>query len=205
MRARLVRPAPQDALARLFLLYLAKREDHLQLDARRRLFQHVQAYPGLHLAEIARGLDMEKTQAKYHLEYLERKGLVSSRRDDAYWRFFPREESAVGEKEVVLREEKTALALLRQSVPLHITLVLLDREELAHHELLDLVPVAHGTLSYHLGKLERAGLVDARKDGRERRYRLREHDRMLALVLRYKPPDALVQGFLDAWDALGLE
>ena len=33
---------------------------------------------------------METNHAKYHLRYLEKHGLLSSRREEGYWRFFGR-------------------------------------------------------------------------------------------------------------------
>lgn len=147
---------------------------------------------------------MDANQVKYHVGRLERCGLVTSRREGGFLQHFPREEGSLGLREAVPAGEKAALALLRRPVPLHVTLLLLDRGEATHAELLPEVAVAHATLHYHLQRMEAAGLVESAKEGRERRYRLREPDRTEGLLLRYRPPDALVRGFLDAWEAVGL-
>ncbi|MHB1262649.1 MAG: hypothetical protein ACYC2H_13155, partial [Thermoplasmatota archaeon] len=118
--------------------------------------------------------------------------------------FFPRREGPVGTQESVSADDKAVLALLRQPVPLHAVLVLLDRGECSHADLDEAIPVSRTTLHYHMAKLERAGITESWKAGKERRYRLKESDRLLGLLVRYRPPDRLVSGFLEAWEALGI-
>lgn len=130
---------------------------------------------------------------------------MSSKEQGAYQVFFPKGEGPLGSQETVDRTDKDALALLRQPVPLHAVLLLLDREACTHAELEEQLPVKRTTLHYHMGKLERAGVVESWREGKERRYKLREGDRILALLVRYRPPDKLVEGFLEAWEALGLD
>ena len=183
---------------------LAQRDDLLALEARRRVFRRVEEFPGLHLSELARQCGLSTNHAKYHLAYLEKHGLVSSRMEGAQQVFFPRQEGSLGPRESVAADDKAVLALLRQPVPLNAVLVLLDRGEASHAELDEAVAVSRTTLHYHMGKLERAGVVESWKDGRERRYRLADGDRVLGLLVRYRPPDQLVAGFLEAWEVLGI-
>ena len=153
---------------------------------------------------MARQCGLSTNHAKYHLAYLERHGLVSSRMEGRQQVFFPRREGPAGVQETVAADDKAVLALLRQPVPLHAVLVLLDRGEASHGELDAAIAVSRTTLHYHMGKLERAGVVASRKDGKERRYRLADEDRILGLLMRYRPPDQLVAGFLEAWESLGI-
>jgi predicted transcriptional regulator len=195
--------SPEGHLA-LYLVFVAQREKLLNLDARRDLYQQVQKFPGLHLRELARALDMSPNHAKYHLRYLEKHGLLSGRKEEGYWRFYPRREGSVGMQETMSPQEKGVLALLRRPVPLHVTLILLDRENATLSELKDDVDVAVSTLHYHLRKMEKAELVESEKEGRERVYRLADADRILSVLVEYRPPDALVKGFIEAWEQLEL-
>lgn len=198
-------PRWPDAATLLALhLVLATRDDLLQLEARRRVYHQVEAFPGLHLRELARQCGLDPNHAKYHLAALEKHGLVSSREEGGYQAFFPRREGPLGLQEAVPADEKAVLSLLRQPVPLHAVLVLLDRGECRHAELTAAVPVSRTTLHHHMAKLERAGVVRSWRDGKERVYALSEPDRVMALVVRYRPPDRLVAGFLEAWEALDL-
>lgn len=183
---------------------LAQRDDLLQLEARRRLLGEVERFPGLHLSELARRCGLDTNHAKYHLQRLERSGVVSSRAVDGRQAFFPRREGPVGTQEAIGAGDQRVLALLRQPVPLHAVLLLLDRGACTHADLDAAVPVARTTLHYHMGKLEKAGVVASHKEGKERVYELAEPERLEALLLRYRPPDQLVAGFLEAWEALEL-
>lgn len=175
------------------------------METRRRVYRCVEDFPGLHLSEVARQCGMDTNHAKYHLGYLGKHGLVSSRDEGARQAFFPRREGPVGPQETVAAADKAVLALLRQPVPLHAVLVLLERgPEVPHAELDAVLAVSRTTIHYHMAKLEKAGVVVSRRRGRERLYRLADGDRVLALLLRYRPPDSLVAGFLEAWEALDL-
>jgi predicted transcriptional regulator len=197
---------PLDArtLLALHIVFVAKRDELLALDARRRVYDYVRLYPGLHLSEIARGCGMETNHAKYHLLYLEKHGLLSSRRDEGYLRFFPKEEGSVGLREILAPDEKAVLALLRQPVPLHTILLLIERGEASAEELRAAVGVSHSTLLYHMGKLEQRGIATSDRAGRERRFRLVDPARIAQQVVRFRPPDQLVQGFLEAFEQLDL-
>lgn len=189
----------------LHVVFLARKDDLLELEARRRLHDHVHRYPGLHLSEIARGLEIETNHAKYHLQRLERHGLVTSAKDEeGYWRFWPRTASGHGAHRSLPVDDKKVLALLRNPLPLHITLLLLNDDELNHRQLTERTGAAHGTVHYHLKKMERDGLVTSERAGRERRYRVQDPHRAHRLLLAHKPPDRLVAGFLAAWEAVEL-
>lgn len=195
---------PLGPLAAVCMVYREKREDLLQLDARRRLHDQVAKFPGLHLSELARACGMETNHAKYHLEYLEARNLLASQHDANYVRWYVKSEGILGPQETISRREKEILAQLRRPIPLHVALLLFERETVTHAELLPLVGVAHGTLHYHLKNMERSGVVRSSKEGRERRYELVERETLLALLMRYRPPDALVSGFLGAWEDVSL-
>jgi predicted transcriptional regulator len=178
--------------------------DMLGVEARRRVYRHVQDYPGLHLRELARAARLDPNHAKYHLAYLERHGWVSSRREDGYWRFWPRTEGSVGWREQVPLEDKEPLCLLRRPAPLHAVLCLLERGTMPHAQLRQAVGVASSTLHYHMRQLEAQGLVASRRDGRERHYRLVDPERVRDLLRRYRPPRPLMARCGSAWLQAGL-
>lgn len=206
MRLQLAAPAHREPegvpFFPLWLAFLGRPEEALELDTRRRLYEHVRQYPGLHLSELARGVALDVNLAKYHLQYLEKHGVVSSRRDEGFWRFFPREEGSVGLREAVGTAEKQWLSILRRPVPLRITLHLLDAGEASLTDLRSALSTPISSLSYHVERMVKEGFVAETRTGRERRLRLADAPRTLALILAYKPPDAVVRGFLEAWESL---
>lgn len=185
------------------MLFLARYESNpLENDVRRRIYDHVQEYPGLHLSEIARNSEIDTNHAKYHLRVLEDNDFVSSKRQDGYWRFYPRANGSVGRRDILQPEEKEWLSLLRREIPLHITLLLLDRGEANGSEIQDALDIAASTVHYHASKMEDATLLESRKDGRKRVYGIHDPEKVEDLVREHKPPDVLVEGFLEGWEEL---
>lgn len=184
-------------------LFLVKGEgDPLDLEARRRIYQHLQAYPGLHLSEIARGVEMETNHAKYHLRVLAEHGLVSRKEEDGYVRFYPREDKGVAKGEILQPIEKEWLSLLRRRIPMQMTLVLLDEGSCNAGQMRKALDIAGSTLHYHASKMEDAGLLESHKEGRQRIYELHDPERVEELVRKHEPPDELVKGFLEGWSGL---
>lgn len=188
----------------LHILLLAKRDDLLELDARRRLHDAIGEYPGLHLRELARRTELSAKHVEYHLRRLEKAGVVTSKQEDRYRRYYPTAEGSTGRRDVVDRHQKKALALLRRPVPLHIVLLLLDRGAMDHGSLKEAVGIGHGTLSYHLKNLAAQGVVTARPEGRRRVFQVADAEGTEALLLQYRPPDELMQGFIETWEAFAL-
>ena len=169
--------------------------DPLELETRRRAYELVASTPGLHLRDLARRLEMDVRTAMYHLEQLEKHGLVAGIEEGGYRRFFPR--TADGRKaEVVDARDKPLVALLRKRVPLYVSLVLLTRDAATHGELAEHAGVSPSTLSYHLDRMERTGLLG--RDGVK--YVLREADRVARLLYAYRPTQDLIDQFLALWE-----
>lgn len=198
-------PGPRDLPLALGAVGLVVRDaSPLDLEARRRIYDQVRRYPGLHLSEIARALSIDKTHARYHLDRLHEHDLVSVIREGQYVRYFPRQETPLGARDDVPRDEKRVLALLRQAPALRIVLLLLEHRELTFTAASEHLHLPRATLHYQVARLEKAELVESVREGRERTIRLRDEAHIRDLLRRHRPPDALVQGFLDAWEGLEL-
>jgi len=169
--------------------------DPLELEGRRRAYELVATSPGLHLREIARRLDVDVRTAEYHLHQLEKHGLATGVDEGGFRRFFPR--TADGRKaEVVDARDKPLLGILRKPVPLYVSLVLLTRDAATHGDLARDAGVSPSTLSYHLERMERAGLLEKR-DGK---YVLREPERIARLLYAHRPTQDLLDRFVDLWE-----
>jgi predicted transcriptional regulator len=122
--------------------------------------------PGIHLRSIERRTDLPLGQVLYHLDRLERMGLVSSLRDRGFRRYYV--------TQTIGRGEKRMLAALRHATPRRILLALLRGPRRTHKELLDDVGVAGSTLSFHLQRLVEAGILRRLVDGGATRYEVAE-------------------------------
>lgn len=163
---------------------------------RRRILSTVIRYPGLHLREIQRKVSTSARLAEYHLNALEELGLVTSREEGGYRRFFPtrQEEGALDER------EKRWLGLLRQQVPFGVVLHLLEHGTARHSDLVDVVPVSKSTLSHHVSKLEDAGLVERQPAGRN--VRLSDPETVREMLQTHDPLPDLVSSYGEMWEAI---
>lgn len=128
----------------------------------------VERTPGAHLRGIERMANLPLGQVLYHLDRLERMGLVSSRRDSGFRRYFLA--SSIG------RHEKRYLGALRLDAPRRVILALLRDGPLPHKVLLQTLGVAGSTLSFHLRRMMDAGILVRERDGPVQRYRIVEPD-----------------------------
>jgi len=170
-------------------------EAPLELESRRRLYERIATTPGLHMRDLARRVEMDVRTALYHLRQLEKHGLVTALDEAGFRRYFPRTANGRG-GEIVDVRDKPLLGLLRRRVPLYVALFLLAREGAANGEIAAGSGVSPSTLSYHLGRMERAGMLA--RDGL--RYRLADPDRVARLLYAHRPTEDLVEAFLDLWE-----
>jgi len=165
-------------------------DDILELETRRKIYDLVDKNPGLHLSKIAEILSMRISLVEYHLFYLEKNQLVVSANESGYTRYYVKGEIGT--------EDKKVLALLRQNVPLRIAILLLKCESSQHKELLQNLDVAPSTLSYHLKKLVKCGIISVQTYGVEKGYSIINKEMVTRLLIKYKPY-SLIESFKDVW------
>lgn len=144
---------------------------------RRRLYDTIRAEPGLHVNELRRRLAMSPSSIEYHLSVLVGAGLVVSEDDGRYKRFYangaglglnPRSPNS-----------RNALGALRRPHATEIMQHLLEREDGTAREVSRALSLHESAASRRLDHLERAGLLQSQRVGRERRYRVRERQAAL--------------------------
>lgn len=165
----------------------------LGLEMRRRLYATVRQYPGLHVREAARQLGTSLALVEYHLAKMRDSGLVTVEKDDRYARIYPRDAAAPDPR------DRAAVAVLRERLPLQVTLRLLDQGPAKHKGLAEALGMGKSKLSFHLRKLEAAGLVAKDMEGR---FAVVDPSRVQRLLLAYPPTQDLRDEFADVWLAL---
>jgi predicted transcriptional regulator len=155
--------------------------------SRKAIHDCVAAHAGAHLREIARRCELPLGTTLYHLDCLERAGLVVARRDGRYKRYFTH--AGVG------RREKEVLSMLRHDAPRRIVYALLPGSPMTQRELCSAVGVSRSTLSFHVNRLVAEQIVARQPARPEARYALSEPDLVRGLLARYQeslsPEDAL--------------
>lgn len=155
----------------------------------------VTKFPGIHLRELERITGESAALISYHMEKLVAEGFAAVREHGGYTRFFP---TTKGKATRLKPEDQVWVGMLREQVPLHIVLVLLDDGPLPHGAIVEKVGVAKSTLSYHLAKLAQAHIVV--REGRS--IRLADRERTYRLLLTYTPTPSLLDAFADLWESL---
>lgn len=143
-------------LPMLLLLGYSRYDDSspLENDVRRRVFEHIERSPGVHVSALAEVTDASRSTVRYHVRVLEREGLVFGEKIRGKRRFFP-----VGsddpELTAALHDDATASVLdaVARIGPANVSQLAED---------LDRTP---GTVSYHLSRLEAADLVEQEREG----------------------------------------
>ena len=202
---------------------MVNKEYILNLKTRRRIYNYILKYPGLHLRELCRKLNMPKTTLDYHLSYLEKKGLIISKPEKYYTRYYVKEQVSTGDKELI--------KLFRQEIPRIIILLLLvtgpaeiyktrERRFKARvnhftrvrlRSIKELVGLTkywnikkdnpyhlkkkRSTIIYHLNKLLEADIIEKIQVGKEVKYKLKNEDAVI--VFLFANGDALSDKTLD--------
>jgi predicted transcriptional regulator len=143
-----------------------------QNDARDAIVGYVAATPGAHFSKIRDELRLGTGETQHHLRHLLEEGVVESRRDGDYRRFFPAERFT--------EYEQVALGYLRRDTPRGMLLHLLRRPEATGSELAESLSVSRATVSNYAKKLDRAGLL-SREDG----YAVERPETIITLALRH--------------------
>ncbi len=171
-------------------------EPEIEVEKRKEIYRLIERFPGLHMREIKRRTDMSINLVRYHLNQLKKYRIVEEVEEDEYKRYYPHE----GEMKVDARDKKH-LALLREKIPLYVVVFLLNRgEPSTHGEMKKELEIAASTLSYHLNKMQEKGLVE--KKGQK--YRLTDPEQIANLLVKYEPPEDVIDEFIDLWESLSL-
>jgi predicted transcriptional regulator len=129
-------------------------ENVLDTDVRKNLYQYIDDYPGSHLREIARELDLKPSNAAWHLRKLEQTNLIRSR--------------AIGGKRVYYlveggieaRREAIAESVLKNKNAREIMLYLQGNPGRHLLEIANALGLNHHTVKWHIKKMYMAELVE---------------------------------------------
>lgn len=168
-----------------------------RVDARTSVLDFVRHYPGVHVREVERQLNLSSRLASYHLAALEHDGKVERVAERGYARFLPRVT-----KPRWSSRDIAFLCLMRRAIAFRITLLLLSRGEMTQGDLARTLDLAKPSTTYHLHLLEDDDLVRVEPRGRERWYSLVDADRVRGLLADFTPLPEDLDPFAKVWDDL---
>jgi len=141
-------------------------------EARDAIAGYLATTPGAHFSKVRDDLQLGTGETQHHLRTLVEDGVVESRRDGDYRRFFP-----AGHFDEF---EQVALGYLRRSTPRGMLVELLRDPDATGGDLAGTLDVSRPTISKYAGQLESAGLL-SRTDG----YAVERPETVLVLLVRY--------------------
>ena len=134
---------------------MISKKNILNLDARNMIYNFILKNQGLHLREVSRRMKIPISTLKYHLIYLEKEELISTKTEKGYKRYFVIDKLGQTEKDI--------LNLLRQEAPRNIIFKLVFNGVSSQIELSKDLKKNPATISYHLKKLQDMDLITAVK------------------------------------------
>ena len=156
--------------------HTSKKDEVLDQETRRTIYELIRDNAGLHFRKICRLLDKKMGVVQYHVSVLEKNNLIRSIRDGRYKCFFATENDdtiAPGERsqeDQTLREQ--IITSLRRKTP-KILIEHLARENIASHQALsNQAGVSPQAITFHTQRLSSFGIIESQKEGRQKFYTL---------------------------------
>ena len=151
----------------------------LDFDKRREIYNFILENPGVNISKISKLLKMSIPLIIYHIRYLQKHDFVSIKKLKGYTRVYLKDD--LGSK------DREKLAVLRQETPLKIVNFLLINNCSKHNEILKEFNIAASTLSYHLEKLLKNGIITLNTVRNKVGYSIKNKKDIRRLIKKYKP------------------
>lgn len=129
-------------------------ENVLNTEIRRNLYDYIDEYPGSHLREIARELNLKPSNAAWHLRKLEQTNLIRSRSIGGKKVYY------LVEGGIEARREAVAESILRNKNAYRIMMYLKENPGKHLLEIAHALHLNHHTVKWHIKKMYMAELVE---------------------------------------------
>ena len=129
-----------------------KNKEIPDLKRRREIYEYISQNPGSHMRDISRKMNIPFTSLKYHLNYLEKRKSIISKKDSKYNRYYISLE--IGEK------EKKILNCFRKKTMLHIILWFFISVQSSQKDIGRFLEKHPATIAFHLRKMKQAGIIE---------------------------------------------
>ncbi len=129
-------------------------ENVLDTEIRKHLYDYIDEYPGSHLREIARELDLKPSNAAWHLRKLEQTNLIRSRNIGGKKVFY------LVEGGVEAKQRAVAESILRNKNARDIMSYLSDHPGKHLLEVAHALSINHHVVKWHITKMQEAELIE---------------------------------------------
>jgi predicted transcriptional regulator len=167
----------------------------IELGTRKRIYELIRDSPGIHLREIERRLGLSMGNLQYHIHYLENHNLIFQLKDEEYVRYFIK-------KKKTNEYERNILCFLRRTGSRHILINLLKDTEMNSKEISEIIGLSPSTISWHLNKLVKVGILEKEKENRKSNFTIKDPELVAELLISYKESflDSILDSFIEMWE-----
>jgi DNA-binding transcriptional ArsR family regulator len=164
-------------------------QDSPDYKTRRRVFLVVSGNPGINESELVRLSGLNRGSVRYALEYLEKHELITGSREDKFVHYFP--------KDKIGSAQKTILKRIQRSIPRSLVVYVLLFPGSGFGQIAAEFELSASTISYHLGRLVNAGILDREKKGKETIFRLRDPETVSDVLVTFQ--ESYLANLMDRW------
>jgi predicted transcriptional regulator len=152
--------------------------EELSLENQRTIFGYISESPGVHLRGLSDGTGIPLSTVRYHINFLEKQGIVISKTEGNQKQYFINGRISSGDRAIA--------PLLQQKRFRDIILHLLINPGSVQSEVAEALDLKSSTTAKYMHILEEKGVVGTEKNGREKRCSIIDERRVVELLLTYK-------------------
>ncbi|MFX1449927.1 MAG: winged helix-turn-helix transcriptional regulator [Promethearchaeota archaeon] len=139
----------------------------LEQNTRSRIYNLILEDEGIHLREVCRKLDKKMGVIQYHINVLEKAGLINSLKDGRYRRFFVNNHPNSDSKRNLI------ISVLKREPSYKILQTLLENNKVYHNDLANLLQISSQAITWHIKRLQAYEIIDCEKEGKQKVYFIR--------------------------------
>lgn len=168
------------------------KDEILENESRRKIYQVILSNPGIHLRELQRVVGMPLSTVDYHLNYMVKKEIILRDQNRGIIRCFSKPFNDA---------EKRIVSALRQKRMREIVFVVLRDHKVRFKQLLDQLPLPRSTLAFYLIYLVEHSILSRERVGAENIYRLVDEDRVAKILITYRTSfvDKVIDKVMNTW------
>ncbi len=166
-------------------------QDHTRNQTR--ILHIVSLFPGVHLRQLQRLVQLSFSSTRYHVESLTKNGQVARMEEGGYSRLYPAD---------MPQTDRILFSFVRKPTDSRILDAMVKNGSVSIQDLCQFTNLAKSTVSEHLATFLRSGVVATiTRDEGKTEFQLLAKDRVQAILLRNQTlVRQLTNSFIDLWD-----
>ncbi len=140
----------------------------LEQNTRLRIYNLILEDEGIHLREVCRKLNKKMGVIQYHINVLEKAGLINSLKDGRYRRFFVNNNHSSDSKRNLI------ISVIKREPSFKILQTLIENKKVYHNDLATLLKISSQAITWHIKRLRGYELIDYEKEGKQKVYYIRQ-------------------------------